>query len=169
MNSWDVQIFIKIQICELFSFIWNIILLKSALHIKRHAAAFPVVARSMLVDLDISIQNLIQRLFRTDLQNIIILRQKVDNPQIPRFLRQRADAPGLVLPPGQGEIVAPGGVWLEGRDVQVAPCWAEIPGQVGLAVDGFFGLLGVLVEPVGYVLACGFDYWLGEVVEIFLD
>ena len=114
----------------------------------------------MLVDLLVPVEDFIEGFLLADFNDIVIFGQKVDNPDLPCFLSKSSNTSALFLPPRRLEIVFPSGIWLQRRNVQVPALRTEVPEDICLSVDRSKGLFGLLVKPVGDVLACHLDQGL---------
>ena len=127
---------INIQVDEFLRLIWDVVLLEGAVHIQRPSESFPGVAGRMLIQINIAVQDLIQRLLTTHIDHVVVLGVQVNDPELSRLLGQGADSERLILPPRLGETVSvPLRIRSDGWDVQVSAQRAMPPKQVGLWVN----------------------------------
>ena len=132
---------IYVQVNEFIGFIGDVVFFERFVHVERSAQSLPSIRSRMLIQLHVTVQNLIQSLLTADLDNVVVLGDHVNDSQFPRLFGQLADAQPDVFPPGQGEA---GGVPLavrdHGRDVQVTAHRTVPPDEVCGGVDGSLGL-----------------------------
>lgn len=141
MHGRDVSMLINIQIDELVSLVGDVVLLEGAIHVQRSSETLPGVAGSVLVKVDVAVENLVERLLAADVNHVVVLGVQVDDPELACLLGQGPDPERFVLPPGQSETVGvPLGVGLNRRDVQVTAERAVPPVQVRFGVNRALGL-----------------------------
>ena len=89
----------------------------------------------MHVFVSVTVQNLVQTLFRGDLDCVVVLGERIDDANKASALRQIADAVAcLVLPPGHGEVRLPFRARVDGRHVQESTLRAHVFNSTGLWV-----------------------------------
>lgn len=157
VDGWDVRVLINIQVNEFIGLIRDVVLLERAVHVQRPAEALPGVAGSMLVQVDVAVEDLIEGLLAADVDHVVVLRVKIDDSQFSCLLSQGADSQRFVLPPGQSETVGvPLRVGHNRGNMEVAAQGTVPPVQVRLGVDGALRLLSDLIEPVSDISASNF-------------
>lgn len=109
----------------------------------------------MVIDDFITIQNLMDGLFRWNLQYVFGRRQRIDNLDVPGALSEFANIILLVLPPRNQEMIH--FLTLGSRQVQISALGTEILFFAGWR-DELPWLFGLWIEPVGDVGARGLDH-----------
>ena len=125
----------------------------------------------MLVQLKVSVQDLVHGLLAANIDNVVSFGQLVKNSDFTGLLRKSTNAERTVTPPrGLEASWVPVGVWHQWWDVKVSTHGAIVPEHIGLRVHCHLWLLGVLIEPVRDVLSCCLDHWLGSFkIDVSLD
>ena len=79
MNSGNVHVLVNVKVDEFFSLIWNVIFFEGLIHVKRSAEAFPSVACGMLVEVNVTVQNLVESFLTAHFNNVIVFSLHVDD------------------------------------------------------------------------------------------
>jgi len=99
MYTWNVRVFIDVQVDELYGLVRNIVLLKSDVHVKRATQAFPSVTGCVLVRWHVPVQDLVHGLLTANLDNIVILGEHVDDSELAGLNCQTTNAERSISPP----------------------------------------------------------------------
>ena len=112
MNAWYIAILVQVQVNEVFTLISNIVLFHGEVHVKWSIDSLPGVRSSMVVKLEVSVQDLVHGFFFADLDNIISFGQLVDDSDLTGLFRKLTTAKLIVSPPWSLEALwVPVAIW----------------------------------------------------------
>ena len=163
MNAWNVAVFVQVEINEVLALIWNIILLHSLIHVEGSTQTLPGVRGSVLIELKVSVQDLVHGLLTAYLDGVVCLGELVEDPDLPGLLAQSANAEALILPPWSLEASwIPVRIWHKWWDVKVSSHGAIIPKDVSFWINCFLWLKVLIIEPVRDVSAGSLNHGLSR-------
>lgn len=73
MDARYVIVFVKVQVDEVFAFVRDVVFFHCLVHVKWSAEAFPGVRSCMLIQLQISVKDLIHSLLARTLDHVVSL------------------------------------------------------------------------------------------------
>jgi len=122
VDGGDVLVVVDTQLGQLVPLVWDAILFQVPGHVKNFAETFPRVGSSVTVQNEVTVQDLVDRFFRGYGEHVVVLRERVDNSDLPRAFRQATDAVAeLIFPPRVLDLTGiPFRVWTSGSDMQKA-------------------------------------------------